>query len=347
VPPHFNGTYSNGWINIIIKVTYPDGITVTLGPYTTDATRGTATVFTPNEIGNYTLQSLFSGETLLGTYYEPSSSNIITLQVQQQPIPSHSPSPTPTLPSPNLSFYCISSTTSSGFNVQIQGSLAYNGVGLSGDGIPLSDSVTGGATWQDLAYVYTDDNGSFSVVWTPLASGNDIIKATWSGDNNYSSVSAVYNFAIAPFNNQNQNVFSVTSNSTLTSLTFDSTTNSLSFGVSGVSGTTGVTQICVPQSLIPDIAKLNVMLDGSTINYNSLLTGNVWIITFAYHHSSHTVVMALASTATPTPSPTPFPTWIILTLFAAIILLSMVFVKKRMPKNSSTLLFFNFSKIID
>ncbi|MGD0994398.1 MAG: hypothetical protein ABR909_02610 [Candidatus Bathyarchaeia archaeon] len=217
------------------------------------------------------------------------------------------------LPSPNLSFYCISSTTTSGFNVQIQGSLTYNGVGLSGAGIQLSDSVTGGATWQDLAYVNTDNNGSFSVTWTPSASGNDVIKATWPGDGVYSSVSTISNFAVAPFNNQNQNVFSVTSNSTLTSLTFDSTTNELSFGVSGPSGTTGFTEVCIPQSLIPDISKINVTLDGGAINYTSVSENNVWIITFTYHHSSHTIVIALGST--PTTTVPEFPSSVILSLF--------------------------------
>ena len=214
------------------------------------------------------------------------------------PTPIPTPKPAPNLPSPNLSFYCISSTATSGFNVQIQGSLTYNGAGLSGAGIQLSDSVTGGATWQDLTYVNTDNNGSFTCVWNPSVSGNYAIKATWSGDSDYSSASAIYNFAVAPFNNQKQNVFSVTSNSTLTSLTFDSTTNELSFGVSGPSGTTGFAEVCIPQSLIPDISKLNVMLDGVTINHNSVSEGNVWLITFTYHHSSHTVVIALGSTST-------------------------------------------------
>ena len=184
----------------------------------------------------------------------------------------------------------------------------YNGVGLQDEGIQFSYSVTGGATWQDLAYTKTNNDGNFSVTWMPSASGNYVIKATWQGNNIYSSVSALYNFAVAPFNNQNQNVFSVTSNSTLTSLTFDSTTTELSFGVSGPSGTTGVTQVCIPQSLIPDITKLNVMLDGETINYNSLSDGNVWVITFSYCHSSHTVIMELGTAPTPTLTPSPTTT---------------------------------------
>ena len=155
-------------------------------------------------------------------------------------------------------------------------------------------------------------------MWNPSASGNYAIEAMWSGNNDYSSVSAINNFAVAPFNNQNQNVFSVTSNSTLTSLTFDSTTNTLNFGVSGASGTTGFTEGCIPQSLIPDISKLNVTVDSGMINYNSISEGNVWLITFTYHHSSHTVVIALGGQAANVPE---FPavavlTFMVLSLFA-------------------------------
>ena len=315
------------WNGITIKVTLPDGTFETLGPFTTNSTGGTSITMTPTEIGSYTLQATFPGQTIGDIYYEPSSSNVTTLEVQEQtlptpvptiaptptpsptstPIPTATPAPAPPLPYPCLIFYCISSTTSSGFNVEIQGSLAYNGLGLSNAGIQLSYSVTGGATWQDLAYVSTGDDGNFICTWMPSASGNYAVEAAWQGNDIYSSVNAIYNFAVVPFNNQDQNVFSVTSNSTLTSLTFDSTTNELSFGVSGPSGTTGVTEVCIPQSLIPDISELNVMLDGSSINYTSVLQGNVWVITFSYHHSSHTIVMALGSTPTPTPTATSTP----------------------------------------
>jgi hypothetical protein len=131
---------------------------------------------------------------------------------------------------------------------------------------------------------------------------------------------------VAPFNNQNQNVFSVTSNSTLTSLTFDSATKELSFGVSGTSGTTGFTEVCIPKSLIPDVSKLNVRLDGTTINYNSISKGNVWLKTFTYHPSSHTIAIALESSTVPE-----FPLSSILSLLIALtISLAVVFtVRKR------------------
>ncbi len=98
LPPLGNGTNSNRWTNITVGITQPDGTHITLGPFMTNATGRATTVFTPTQVGYLTFQAFFSGETISNIYYEPSSSNIIPLSVQQQPV--QSPSPVPTPPSP-------------------------------------------------------------------------------------------------------------------------------------------------------------------------------------------------------------------------------------------------------
>jgi hypothetical protein len=101
-PPTASGPYGDRWQNITVKVTKPDGTTGTLGPFTSDDTGGSVTTYTPNVVGNYTFQMTFGGQTLLGNnlppradpssypnigdYFLPSSSNVFTLTVQQQPI---------------------------------------------------------------------------------------------------------------------------------------------------------------------------------------------------------------------------------------------------------------------
>ena len=97
--------------------------------------------------------------------------------------------------------------------------------------------------------------------------------------------------------NQDDNVFTLASNSTLTSFAFDSTKSELSFGVSGPSGTAGYVQVCVPKSLLADASALKVTLDGYDLPYDVLSKNDVWIITMIYPHSSHKVVMALNSEA--------------------------------------------------
>jgi hypothetical protein len=137
----------------------------------------------------------------------------------------------------------------------------------------------------------------------PSVSGNYVLKATWPGDSVYSSVSTIVNFAVAPFDNQDQNVFSVTSNSTLTSLAFDSTQNQLSFTVSGPPGTIGYAQVCIPKSLVAAASTLTVTVDGQTAPYATFSQSDVWLITIHYHHSTHAVIMSLNSQAS-TPSST-------------------------------------------
>lgn len=217
---------------------------------------------------------------------------------------------------PVLQFYCTSSASTNAFNVRIQGSLESNGtdnaIALPNQQIQLQYSIAGGASWIDLASVTTDDSGNFTAVWMPTASGNYIIKALWAGNwvgnQYYSSITTAANFVIAPPDNQDQTTFSVGSNSTITSFNYNSATTQITFGVSGPDGSTGYVQVCVPKSALPDPTVMKVTLDGSTVQTTYLSSGNVWLIIFVYHHSSHSVVMTLdplAATLTPTPTSNP------------------------------------------
>ena len=100
-PPTASAQYGDRWTNMTVIITHPDGTIEKLGPYTSDATGGSHTTYTPTVVGNYTFQMKFGGETLkglntanglpstdpsVGDYFQPSSSNIWTLNVQQDPI---------------------------------------------------------------------------------------------------------------------------------------------------------------------------------------------------------------------------------------------------------------------
>jgi hypothetical protein len=83
---------SNGWQGLTVIVTKPDGTTQTLGPFKTDSTGGTGTVYIPNTIGNYTLQTVFpeqispvSGRGFAAnTTLMASTSEKLTLVVQEE-----------------------------------------------------------------------------------------------------------------------------------------------------------------------------------------------------------------------------------------------------------------------
>jgi hypothetical protein len=95
-----------GWDDLTVTVTRPDGHTETLGPFRTDATGGTGTVYVPTMAGNYTLQTHFpeqntdansqGGGIVQGTKMLASDSEILTLVVQEEPIEYYPGSPLPT-----------------------------------------------------------------------------------------------------------------------------------------------------------------------------------------------------------------------------------------------------------
>ncbi len=99
ITQQYMGVYG-GWDGLTVKVTDPDGEVTTLGPFETDPTGGTGSIFVPTKVGNYTLQTFFPeqindvaipagfGNPLpKGTIMLASNSTILTLAVQQEPVP--------------------------------------------------------------------------------------------------------------------------------------------------------------------------------------------------------------------------------------------------------------------
>ncbi len=88
---------------ITLEITDPTGVTTTSGPYVASPVAGVVYSFTPDKLGNYTLQAFYPGQVLkgynpgnptistsnrnlLGSKMLPSESNIKTLTVQQDPV---------------------------------------------------------------------------------------------------------------------------------------------------------------------------------------------------------------------------------------------------------------------
>ena len=179
--------------------------------------------------------------------------------------------------------------------MEINGNLSYYNSGISQVPVLLSYSVNYGTSWIDLTTVITDNNGGFTADWTPSATGTYLIRAVFTGNNAYPGASTTVNFVLAP--SEGQSDFSVTSNSTLTAFVFDSVNKQLSFTIIGPQGTTGYVEISIPKSIIGDISKLQVKLDDQQIAYSSESHPDYWLVTFNYHHSTHTVSIDLTSAA--------------------------------------------------
>lgn len=253
--------------------------------------------------------------------------------------PSTEPTPTPTpiqLPTGDLTVSCQSASTYDAFNVKINGLLTAGGTSVPNAGILLYLSVTGGETWDVLSFVNTDSEGAFSVSWKPSVTGNYVLKTVWNGNGEYGTTAEIVNFAITPF--EDQSVFSVTSNSTLSGLSFDSETKSLSFSTNGPSGSTGYVNVIIPKALVADISTIGVFLDGNHITYNSASQSDAWTLSFTYQQSSHNLRVGLNETPTSQLNNISMDTTLLIGALVAVIVALVAVVTvllKRKAKNSN------------
>ncbi len=128
VPPTANSAYGDRWHNMEVTVTKPDQTSQSLGKFTSDAVGGAWTTFTPATVGTYTFVFEFPGQTItgenpsvfgssspetIGDHYSASTSDPVTLTVQQDQVPDLPNVPLPTdywtrpIPSLNSAWYQI------------------------------------------------------------------------------------------------------------------------------------------------------------------------------------------------------------------------------------------------
>jgi hypothetical protein len=105
---HPTASALKGWEGLTVTVERPDGKTETLGPFSTDSTGGTGTIYVPTMAGNYTLQTHFPQQVITetvtrvtpptpaGTTMLASDSQKLTLVVLEEPIPYYPGHPLPT-----------------------------------------------------------------------------------------------------------------------------------------------------------------------------------------------------------------------------------------------------------
>jgi hypothetical protein len=110
-PPTGSGAYGDRWHNYEVEVTAPDGSKENLGPYDSDPIGFAWAPYTPTQVGTYTFQFSFHGQTLagenldpndmtgrdyIGDYFEPSTSEPVTLTVLEDQIETYPSTSLPT-----------------------------------------------------------------------------------------------------------------------------------------------------------------------------------------------------------------------------------------------------------
>jgi hypothetical protein len=242
----------------------------------------------------------------------PTSQPAPTLQPTQnptvapttQPIPTQ-PAPTqPPLPASHLSISPDSTAYQVGSTILLNGKLTdANGNTLSDETVILSYAAGGSNNWVQVGSGKTNATGFYTVQWLIPASGTFAIKAQWTGSTSYRGSENTVTLSFLPV--QGQNVFFVESNSTISSLNFDSASQTLGFTASGPTGTQGYTKVTIAKTLAPNADPFMVSLDGNQLNYTITSLGDNWILAFSYQHSSHQIVVNLASDVSQLPSSPP------------------------------------------
>lgn len=230
----------------------------------------------------------------------------------------------------NLSIFADAVSATAGSPVNIFGTLTdSNGTALENRTIVLSYTFLGVDTWIPISSATTDEQGDYSIQWVNTASGTFTLKTEWDGDSAYAAVSNTTSLSFVPC--QNQDVFVIQSNSTITALTFDNQTSTLSFNVTGPSGTTGFVKATIAKSLLPNSENLQAQLDGSPLNYTVTLTGDSWIFTFNYHHSTHQITIHFTANQVTTQ---PFVSNILLIVIVAILGTALAFATRYLIRTN-------------
>jgi regulation of enolase protein 1 (concanavalin A-like superfamily) len=249
------------------------------------------------------------------------------------PVPLPTPTPTQSSkPIPVLDISSKSSTSYSGFNVEIKGKLSFNEEALANAPVLISYSVTGGKSWQDLTLTYTGSDGGYSAEWRPSVTGNYLVKAIYEGNDDYSETSVIENLAVTSY--AEENVFSVGTNSTISNLFFNSTNKELSFSVTGPADTSGYANVYIAKGLIQDVSGVTIYMDGKKLDYSAISIEDSWLLHFTYQHSTHNVAVSLGSSTGLAETLEIWVVYVVIGLILVIIIGLVVFLKLR--KNKKT-----------
>ena len=306
VKPGDSMLISGKWFSPGVVYVRFDGVAV-VGTVTADEWRSAQVIGTTSasSIGSFSTQVTIpnAGE---GEHYlaieDPQTRVIVKVNVTAaivptpttptgNPVPTLVPTLDTSLPTPVIDFSCKSSANMNVFKVEINGKLLLNENPLPGSPVLISYSVTEGNTWESLTLVKTISDGQFSAIWQPDVTGNYLVKATFERTSTLNEATKVINLALTP--DAEQNVITLTSNSTITQFAFNSASKELSFIAFGPSGTQGYVNIYIPKTILIDISELKAYVDNNEISFSTESQKDNWLISFSYSHSQHIITMTM------------------------------------------------------
>ena len=226
----------------------------------------------------------------------------------------------------SISLSTSTPSATAGYSISISGTLLDSyGNRIRNESVSLYYAYSGYEDWNSIASELTDSSGSYSGEWIPPTPSYFFIKTVYAG--NYTHVESSRNVALCMLPYGEMYLFSVESNSTVSSMGFDTNNQTLSFTATGEMGTAGYAKVTAAKSLVPNLALLSVHVDGAEYNYTVTDTDDSWVLLFAYDHSVHLVEIQLDSTIPE------FPSFLMVALFMIGTVLAVIAHKKKHSGN--------------
>jgi hypothetical protein len=252
------------------------------------------------------------------------------------PVPTVTPVPTPKpepAAKPTLEINCRTTATTSNLKVEVSGFLTYNRTGINSSAVYVAFSADSGQHWENFSVAQTQADGSYSASWIPNATGNYLIRTQYMGNDSLHWMNATVSLALAP--DSKGNVFSVTSNSTVSNFTYNSEMQQIAFITNGTSGGTGYVNICVPKAQANDAQALKVNMDGNPVGFGSQSKDDVWILSCSYSQSEHAFMVQIPSVQILSSAETP---WIAIIIVIAVLVavLFVAFTIRRRRRTAAT-----------
>ena len=163
--------------------------------------------------------------------------------------------------------------------------------------VVLCYTFTGLNDWIPITSDTTDSLGNYEATWIPPATGYFVVRASWAEKATHLASDINTRLSCLAYNDQY--VFSVESNSTITALAFNTDNWKLSFAATGPNGTIGFVRVIVAKRLVANIANMRVFLDGVQSNFSIASLDGSWLLASTYSHSTHQVEVDLGTIIIP------------------------------------------------
>jgi hypothetical protein len=238
----------------------------------------------------YTTQNAYN---VTLTVSDPNGNNSSTSQIIQVEMPT------------SISLSSAASTLV-GSPVNITGDLTdLNNNPLSSQIVVLYYTFPGINSWIPISSSATDLDGTYNIQWVNTATGIFTLMVQWQGNDTYFGTNNTITLCSLPC--QNQSIFLIESNSTISGLAYNTTSYQLGFTANCASGTSGYVKIAIAKNLINNIDSTTVELNGNQTPYSTSFTSDSWLLKFNYAQSSDefTVNLPVGSPVHLSPSPSP------------------------------------------